>query len=97
MAEAGPLAASSEGVEPGMVGKPGGRLSQMRPQSVSDWLVADPALLAAAGIVGVAAIAGGEERLGDAGDLAEEQAASAIASVATSPMRRQFTQASYPG
>src|SRR6478752_10444069 len=47
-ADAGPAAASSDGVEPVMAGKVAGSVSQIRPQSVSVWLVAEPPPLDAA-------------------------------------------------
>ena len=84
VAEAGPVAASSDGVEPAIVGNPDGRLSQMRPQSVSDWL-AVPWLPAAAVAVATAA---GDDGVGDADEPADEHAASAIAATTDRPMTR---------
>ena len=66
IAEAGPADASSDGVEPAMAGKVAGSVSQIRPQSVSVWLVVDPPPLAAAPADddGAAELATGVEGLG---------------------------------
>jgi hypothetical protein len=93
MAEAGPAAASS-GVEPGMVGKPLGSVSQMRPQSVSVWLVAELPLAAAGAladeaVAAVDASALGLPALGDADPPADEHAASASDAARVRPIARR--------
>src|SRR4051794_20548477 len=93
-AEAGPAAASS-GVAPAMGGKSFGRESQMRPQSVSVWLVVDPPPVAAvAERDDVAAEAGaGLEMLGTDDAPADEQPASASETTTVMPIARRFVPA----
>ena len=87
VADAGPVDASSDGLEPGIFGKVLGSVSQMRPHAVSVWLVGDPPLPAVAG--DAADVAAGVEARGDAEDEVDEQAASAKATVTARPITRR--------
>src|ERR1700704_3095672 len=87
VAEAGPVAASSEGAAPGMLGKLAGRLSQIRPQSVSVWPLAaaePPAGEAGPEVVAGGRRVGGEPRACVADPLDGPQATMVSATTATS-------------
>ena len=87
VADAGPVAASSDGLAPGIGGKPLGRVSQIRPHSVSVW----PASAAVLGAVEAAELAAVDGAGGAAEALPEgppdPQAASTSVAMGPRPER----------
>lgn len=83
-----------DGVEPGMAGKPVGRVSQMRPHVVSVWPAADTALGAPAD--GAVDVTGGVDRLGEAVEAGDPHAVSRTAAISARPRTRRFMRVILP-
>jgi hypothetical protein len=89
VAEAGPVEASSDGVDPVIFGKSAGRVSQMRPHAVSVWPAVDPPLGPTVGADDAPAGDGTVDAAADAARLGDDDVAvdvhAASAKVAARP------------